>query len=220
MYDKYIIRMSNYIIELYKARKNLLTYLKMQNFDTDAHETFTMNEIQAMYESQTDDGMSSLDFEVLNKSNSSKKVSVFYYMKPSSIKQNTLEEMVMNFYEENKKEDATFILLMQGHLNETVQKSIINLWKKFKEYVIVFEIRSLQFNVFDHKYVPNHTKMTIQEKETLYKSKNISSDMQMPEISVFDPVAKALLMKPGEVCKIERFDKIAFESVFYRLCVI
>jgi DNA-directed RNA polymerase subunit H (RpoH/RPB5) len=207
-------------MELYKSRKNLLTYLKRQNFDTDAHETFTMNEIQAMFESQTDDGMSSLDFEVVNKSNSNKKVSVFYYMKPSSIKQNTLEEMVMNFYEENNKEDTTFILLMQGSLNETVQKSIINLWKKFKEYVIVFEIRSLQFSVFDHNYVPDHTKMTMQEKEDLYKAKNISSDEQMPEISVFDPVAKALLMKPGELCRIKRFDKIAFETVFYRLCVI
>ena len=62
--------------------------------------------------------------------------------------------------------------------------------------------------------------MTMQEKEALYKSKNISSDLQMPEISVFDPVAKALLMKPGELCKIERNDKIAFESLFYRVCVI
>jgi DNA-directed RNA polymerase subunit H (RpoH/RPB5) len=207
-------------MELYKARKNILSYLEKQNFDTTSHEEFTMSEIQAMFESQTDEGMSSLDFEVLEKTQKTKKASVFYYTKPSSIKQNTLEDLVMKYYEDNDKNDSTFILLMQGNINDTVQKCVTNLWKKFQEHVIIFEIRSLQFNLFEHTFVPKHTKLSSSDKELFYKNKNILSDSQMPEISVFDAVAKALMMKPGQMCKIERFDKIAFESEFYRLCVI
>ena len=32
-------------------------------------------------------------------------------------------------------------------------------------------------------------------------------------------VAKVLLLRPGEVCKIQRYDKISFENLYYRVCV-
>ena len=44
-------------------------------------------------------------------------------------------------------------------------------------------------------------------------------EIQGPRES-FDPVAKAILMKPGEVCKITRNDKISLENVMYRICVV
>jgi DNA-directed RNA polymerase subunit H (RpoH/RPB5) len=28
-----------------------------------------------------------------------------------------------------------------------------------------------------------------------------------------------LLLRPGEVCKIQRYDKISFENLYYRVCV-
>ena len=65
-----------------------------------------------------------------------------------------------------------------------------------------------------------HEKLSLEEKEELYRSKNIKEDSQMPEISVFDPMAKVMLLRPGEVCKITRYNKIAFEDIYYRICVI
>ena len=41
----------------------------------------------------------------------------------------------------------------------------------------------------------------------------------IPEISRYDPVALALLMKPGEICKIQRQSRTAILSDFYRICI-
>jgi len=41
----------------------------------------------------------------------------------------------------------------------------------------------------------------------------------MPQISRFDPVACAIFLRPGDVCKIIRYDKISFENEFYRVCI-
>lgn len=203
--------------DLYLSRKNLLVYLKSQGYDTDAHDSITMAEINAMNSSSNTS--SNLDFEVQDTTD--KKCSIFYYLKPNqSIKQSVLEDMVMSYYEENDKSKCIFIIIIQGTINDTVQKTIKHLWKKHQEYVVVYEVKHLLVNLLEHSYVPKHEKLTEIEKQALYSSKNILEDKQMPEISMFDPMAKVLLLKPGEVCKITRYNKISFMDHFYRLCVI
>ena len=203
--------------DLYLSRKNLLVYLKSQGYDTDAHDSITMAEINAM--NSTSNTSSNLDFEVQDTTD--KKCSIFYYLKPNqSIKQSVLEDMVMSYYEENDKSKCIFIIIIQGTINDTVQKTIKHLWKKHQEYVVVYEVKHLLVNLLEHSYVPKHEKLTEIEKQALYSSKNILEDKQMPEISMFDPMAKVLLLKPGEVCKITRYNKISFMDDFYRLCVI
>jgi|TARA_B100000886_G_scaffold890_1_gene645 DNA-directed RNA polymerase subunit H (RpoH/RPB5) len=203
--------------DLYLSRKNLLVYLKSQGYDTDAHDSITMAEINAMNSSSNTS--SNLDFEVQDTTD--KKCSIFYYLKPNqSIKQSVLEDMVMSYYEENDKSKCIFIIIIQGTINDTVQKTIKHLWKKHQEYVVVYEVKHLLVNLLEHSYVPKHEKLTEIEKQALYSSKNILEDKQMPEISMFDPMAKVLLLKPGEVCKITRYNKISFMDDFYRLCVI
>ena len=85
---------------LYLSRKNILVYLKSQGYNRDAHESITMAEIAAM----NSNGPSNLDFEVQHTTDESLKCSVFYYLKQNqSIKQSVLEDLVMNYYEENDK---------------------------------------------------------------------------------------------------------------------
>ena len=57
------------------------------------------------------------------------------------------------------------------------------------------------------------------EKNELYLKYNIENDKQLPQISRFDPVSKAILLRPGEVCKIIRHDKISLQNDYYRICV-
>ena len=212
------------IQDIYKSRKVLISYLKKQGFDTSAHESTTMPEVSAMVQSTKEsDKDTCLDFEVSKESDDETKCHVFYYLKPSSIKQNNLNELVLNYFDEQDNKDKsklTFVLVMHGNINDTVKKTIKNLWKKYQEYAVVFEIKSLMFNVFEHIYVPEHVKLSTQEKEQLFQSMNIKEDSQLPEISMFDAVAKAMFLKPGEVCKIKRYDKISFQNDYYRICVI
>lgn len=215
------IKKNNSIQELYSSRKNILSYLKNDGYDTSAHETFTIPELTAMKNSiKQTDIFTSLDFEV-TKNNGNNICNVMFYLKPSTIKQNTLENIVMEYFEEiEDKQSHILIIIMYGNINDTVKKTVENLWKKYKEYVIIYQMKYLLFNVLEHSYVPEHTKLTENEKNELYERMNIKEDSQLPEISAFDPVAKALMLKPGEVCKIKRHDIISFENIYYRFCVI
>lgn len=210
----------NTSLQLYTSRKILLNYLKTDGYDTEAYDEFSTTEVQAMYESQGKDNVSALDYEVNHTETPEKSCYVFHYTKPSTIKQNTLESIAMDYYEDHDKKNCTLIIVMQGNINDTIQKTVKNMWKKFEEYVIVFEMRSLMFNLFEHSYVPKHIKLNETEKEKFKRDKNISNESQIPEISIFDPMAKALFMRPGNVCKIIRYNKISLENEFFRICVI
>ncbi len=48
---------------------------------------------------------------------------------------------------------------------------------------------------------------------------NITDKSQFPQISRFDPVAKAICLRPGQVCKIIRPSKTAIETTYYRFCI-
>jgi len=86
-------------------------------------------------------------------------------------------------------------------------------------YINVFKINELQYNLLEHSFVPKHVKLSFLEKKELYLKYNIENDKQLPQISRFDPVAKAILLRPGEVCKIIRYDKISLQNDYYRICV-
>ena len=57
-----------------------------------------------------------------------------------------------------------------------------------------------------------------EEKEVMDKY-NLQNKMQLPEISRFDPQALALLMRPGNIGKIERNSVTALSYDYYRICV-
>ena len=40
----------------------------------------------------------------------------------------------------------------------------------------------------------------------------------MPQISRYDPVAQAIGLRPGQICKITRPSKTAITSNYYRIC--
>ena len=48
---------------------------------------------------------------------------------------------------------------------------------------------------------------------------NITDKIQFPDISRFDPVARAIGLRPGEVCKIIRPSKTAITTNYYRICI-
>jgi DNA-directed RNA polymerase subunit H (RpoH/RPB5) len=48
---------------------------------------------------------------------------------------------------------------------------------------------------------------------------NITDKIQFPDISRFDPVARVIGLRPGQVCNIIRASKTAIEANYYRICV-
>ena len=48
---------------------------------------------------------------------------------------------------------------------------------------------------------------------------NITDKIQFPDISRFDPVARAIGLRPGQLCHIVRPSKTAIEADYYRICI-
>ena len=210
---------STLVNELYISRKNILKYLKKIGYETDDLENFTLAEINSMKNNTSE--ISELNFEVYHKDDTNKKCTIYYYLK-SSIKKNAIQNIVSDYYEdsEEQKKDNNIIIITLGNINDTIKNTISELWSKYREYVVIYNIKNLQYNILEHKYVLEHIKLTLEEKKKLYKDLNINNDNELPEISILDPMAKLILLRPGEVCKILRYEQNSYLTDYYRICKI
>ena len=212
---------SSYLNQLYKSRNNLIFYLKNMGFNCEEVEDFSMEEVDAMQKYEQ------LNFKVSNPLNEQCFVK---YMtedtttkKTSSnlIKKINISGIVSEVFldEESIKKTDTLVIITNEYSQESIHKSLKNIWEMEGYYVVIFDLKQLQLNILKHNYVPKHVKLSDKEKVELYEKINIQSDSQLPEISRFDPVAKIIFLRPDNVCKITRFDKISYTNEYFRICV-
>ena len=107
---------------------------------------------------------------------------------------------------------------MKNEPNETTLKTLKNIWEQDGIFVIIFNIKRLQFNILEHSLVPSHFSLTEEQGNAIKLKYNIVSDDQIPDISRFSPVAQAIGLRPGQICHIIRPSKTAISADFYRIC--
>jgi DNA-directed RNA polymerase subunit H (RpoH/RPB5) len=194
-------------------------YLKEMGYDCSSFEYFSMEELDIL---QKNDG---LDFMVVK---GTEKCYVRYMTEDANTKNpaNSVKKLnISNIIEDMFMQDGiltekdTLVLITNDYSVDSIHKALKNIWELKHLYVVLFDLKQLQLNVLKHKLVPKHVKLNDTEKIELYKTLNVEEDSQLPEISRFDPVAKTLFLRPGEVCRITRFDKISFTNDYYRVCV-
>ena len=218
---------SNTLNMIYNSRKTLLKYLKAQHFDTSKHENFTIAEISAMEQvssqQSSHSSASQLNFQVKSKENindKEKTCSVMYYIN-KTMKKSVLQDLINEYYDDDGKDKSLFsLIIITTSVNDTNMNIVREMWEKYGEYCVLYDLASLQYNVIEHNFVPKHTKLNEEQKESIKKKYNILRDSQFPEISMLDPVAKAILLRPGDLCEITRYEKISFKNLIYRICVI
>ncbi len=210
---------SIYLSKLYKSRTNMVDYLTRMGYDCAAQEHFSMEELDILQ--KTD----SLDFMVIREKD---KCYVKYMTEDAntknpanSVKKLNISNIIDDMFTQEGLLSAkdTLVLITNDYSVESIHKALKNIWELKGLYVVLFDLKQLQLNVLNHRLVPKHVKLTPEEKVVLYQKLNIEEDAQLPEISRFDPVAKTLFLRPGEVCRITRFDKISFTNDYYRVCV-
>jgi DNA-directed RNA polymerase I, II, and III subunit RPABC1 len=94
-----------------------------------------------------------------------------------------------------------------------------HLWEKDGIFIVMKSIKRLQFNILEHTLVPEHTILTEEEVVEVKRKYNVKDDTQFPDISRFDPVAQAICIRPGQVCRIIRPSKSSVTTEYYRICV-
>ena len=203
---------SGNIISIFKSRENLLAILETQGYNVEDHKEFSISEIHIMFKNNQ------LDM-LLTKKDSSKKVYVKYNLgKP--LRSNNIYEYIEDLFEIEKalSKNDDLIIIIKDEPNEPLNKFLKNIWEREQFFLIVFNIQRLQFNILEHDYVPSHTILNTEQTKDIKHLYHIEDKSQLPEISRFDPVAKAIGIRPGEICEIIRPSKTAITSQFYRIC--
>jgi len=120
---------------------------------------------------------------------------------------------------ETLKKNDTLYIIIKDNVNETLLNELKHIWERDGIFIIIENIKCLQFNILNHILVPNHNVMKDNEVKDVMIKYNIIDKNQFPDISRFDPVSRAIGLRPGQVCHIIRPSKTAIEADYYRICV-
>ena len=211
---------SGLITMIHKSRQTILQLLLAQQYDTSEYENFGVNEVHAMYTNK--DVPKQLDMILSTKQVLSKKKTVYVkYHLGKTLRVENIQDYVDDLFNIeqilNKKTDTLIIILKQD-MNQTLMNILNEFWDRHGIFIILFSLERLQFNILEHQYVPKHVILTEDERTEMFKRYNILDVKNLPDISRFDPVAQAIGMRPGEICRIERPSKTSVISNYYRYC--
>ena len=216
---------SSLISQIYKSRGVILELMKAQNYNITEYDGFSVNEINTMKtNNQLDLILSKNQYEegeenVIKKEDYEKKIYIKYYL-GKSLRPNNLQEMIDDLFyiEEILTKNDTLLVVVKDEVNETLLNTLKHIWESDKIFIILIPLQRLQFNILEHILVPPHRILNEAEKIQIKNRYNIINDELFPELSRFDPVAKAIGIRPGEVCEITRPSKTAISSFYYRIC--
>jgi len=188
--------------------------LESLGYNISDYSGFSINEIDAMFANQQ------LDMLLTHKSKQVKTY-VKYFLTSKQIRPQNLDEIIEDlFVIENILTKAdTLVIIMEEEPNDTLVAKLKYLFDHDGVFVVVHNIQRLQFNILKHKLVPPTTILTDEEVAEMKVKYNIKELTQLPEISRFDPVALAIEIRPGQVCKILRSSATALDYDYYRICV-
>ena len=207
------------INDLYKSRNIIIEIMRDIGYNVNDYANFSITELNSMRQNNQLDML--LEKNVANSvTKRNNKMYIRYYL-GKIIRPANLQEMIddlFNLEELLTKEDTLFIII-KDEPNETLLNEVKHIWEKDGIFIVVESIKRLQFNILKHSMVPKHRILTLDETDVVMKRYNITQKMNFPDISRFDPVARAIGIRPGDVCHITRPSKTAIEADYYRICI-
>lgn len=205
---------SNRILSIYKSRKTILDQLSYQDYNVNEYNEFSINEIDAMLNSEQ------LDM-LINHNTNNKKIYIKYYFTSKQIKPQTLDDIIEDLFtiENVLSKDDTLIVIIDDEPNDTIISKLKYLYDHDGIFVVIHNIKRLQFNILEHVLVPNCDILEEAEIKELKEKFNVNSVKQLPEISRFDPQALAICLRPGQICRFDRFSATALNYKYYRICI-
>ena len=211
--------LSSLISSIYKSRKNILDLMQKQGYNINDYSNFSINEINSMKQNnQLDMLLEKQDVDPNTKRKN--KIYISYYL-TKMIRPANIQEMIDDLFnlEEVLSKDDTLFIIIKDEMNETIISELKQLWEKDGIFIVIENIKRLQFNILNHSLVPEHTIISEKDVEDVMKKYNLVNKSDLPDISRFDPVARVIGLRPGQVCHITRPSKTAIEANYYRICI-
>jgi DNA-directed RNA polymerase subunit H len=193
--------------------------MEKQGYNINDYSNFSINEVNSMKQNnQLDMLLEKTEENPVTKRKN--KIYISYYL-TKMIRPSNIQEMIddlFNLEEVLTKEDTLFIII-KDEINDTIISELKQIWEKDGIFIVIENIKRLQFNILNHELVPQHTIISNNEIDEVMKKYNISNKFEFPDISRFDPVARVIGLRPGDVCKIIRSSKTAINTNYYRVCI-
>ena len=207
------------ISTVYTSRNTILDLMGKQGYNIEDYANFSVNEVNSMKQNNQLDMLLEKKEEnpVTKRKN---KIYIRYYL-GKTIRPSNLQEMIDDLFnlEEILKKDDTLFIIIKDEINETLTNELKHIWESDGIFIVIENIKRLQFNILDHELVPKHTIVSESEVVNVMKKYNITDKIQFPDISRFDPVARAIGLRPSQLCHIVRPSKTAIEADYYRICI-
>lgn len=199
--------------KLYISRKNLIELLEAQGYNAINYNNFSSNDVHTMAKN------GQLDIFMTNDANGQRVYVKYYIIK--DLRPQNIHDLIDEIFvlEELLQKGDQLLVVSKSKSNQTLKNEMEKIWANSSIYVNVLSIQELQFNILKHDMVPQHSKLNETQKKDFLTKYNIYKEERIPEISRFDPVAKAIGLQPSDVCRIIRPSRTAIEGVYYRLCV-
>ena len=210
---------SNRILSIYKSRNTILEHLEKLKYNVSDYNAFSINEIDAMYVN------TQLDM-LLSHSTEDKKVYVKYYLfsKTTSkqIRPQILDNIIEDLYEIDNvlTPKDSLVIIIDEEPNDTIINKLTYLYERTGIFVVIHNIKRLQFNLLNHVLCPSVMILDEKEVEEMNVALNLKSNLKLlPEISRYDPLALVIMLRPGQVAKFIRASSTALYTPYYRICV-
>tara|TARA_R110002020_G_C16001815_1_gene750325 strand:- start:26 stop:655 length:630 start_codon:yes stop_codon:yes gene_type:complete len=203
---------SDTISSVFKSRQNLLILLNEQKYDIKDYEEFSVNEVHIMFNNKQ------LDM-LMSQPNDNKKIYVKYHL-AKTLRRENINDYIDDLYnlEQVLTKGDTLMIVIKQEPHEPLLAILNQIWEQEGIFIIIYNLEKLQYNILQHSYVPKHIILNNEEVDKLKKTYNITNDKELPQISRYDPMALAIGMRPGQICKIIRPSKTAITTDYYRIC--
>lgn len=217
------------VSQIFKSRQIILELFEQQGYNISDYSNFSVNEVNSMktnnqldmlLETKEDEDDDEETKETVKSIKPKTKVYVRYYL-TSKLAGKNIQEMIDDLFilTETLKKSDTLYIITKDDPNETLVNELKHIWESEGIFIVIESIKRLQFNILKHTLVPEHRIMRDTEVNEIMIKYNIQSISQLPDISRFDPVARAIGLRPGQVCHIIRPSKTAIKTNYYRACI-
>ena len=154
---------------IHTSRQNLLKQLSVLGYDTSTYDAFGIAEVNTM--------MAKNQLDMLLEDEKQRRVYIKYHL-GKTIRQNNIDEIIDDLFniEKTLEKKDSVIIIIKDIPNDTINGIIKSIWDNEGIFISVRGIKTLQFNVFEHEYVPKHEIMNDDEIDEIKKRYNILDD--------------------------------------------
>jgi DNA-directed RNA polymerase subunit H (RpoH/RPB5) len=208
---------NNLILKLYNSRVNLLNQCENLGYNVSEHKDVSNLEVDKLYTNNK------LDMIVENRKKNKIYIKYSYTTdkKNNTFTKKDLDNLKDELYdvENTLTKNDILMIVVDDEPNDSLVTRMKYLYEQDGVFIVIHNIKRLQYNVLEHTLVPESNILTDDELKELMVKYNIRDLTQLPQVSRFDPQSLAICLRPGQVCKYTRKSVASLEHDYYRVCV-